>query len=561
MSAEAFIDFAKVFPPRALGPTWQRDSDTGMYVLPERTLGWEVAGWCGEYLLNPRSDIHDPQPWRFTNEQLRFILWWYAVDGSGRFIYRSGVLQRLKGWGKDPLLAVISLVEMCGPSRFSHWDDEGNAVGKPHPAAWVQVAAVSREQTKNTMTMFPLLMSDHFRTEYRIESGQEIIRANGGRCRLEAVTSSYRSLEGGRSTFVLLNETQHWVAGNGGIKMYETVDGNTAKGGNRYLAITNAYLPGEGSVAERMRGAYVEILEGRALDFGSLYDSIEAHPKTSLDPDTLRLVIPLIRGDAVWVNPEDVIASVMKADIAPARSRRMWLNQIVADADALYEEDDWDQLLRPGQRLLPGDVIVLGFDGGWKDDATALVAIRVEDGLAQALLVEERPSNWPRGKEAPPWEVDRIKVDAAIHEAFATYTVVAFYADVALWDSYIAEWSAHYGPQLKVRAGDRSAVAWDMRGSVRRTASAHELLMHTIMDAKVCHGGVSATPLNDALRRHLLNARRRETSWGLTFRKESEDSPLKVDAYAALMLAHEALNDYRQRGKKDTQRTGRAWFF
>jgi hypothetical protein len=35
---------------------------------------------------------------------------------SGRFVYRKGVLQRMKGWGKDPLLAVICLVELVGPS-------------------------------------------------------------------------------------------------------------------------------------------------------------------------------------------------------------------------------------------------------------------------------------------------------------------------------------------------------------------------------------------------------------------------------------------------------------
>ncbi|MFJ8713839.1 hypothetical protein ACIRD9_11730 [Streptomyces violaceus] len=60
--------------------------------MPERTLGWQVAGWCAEYL---KAD--DGGPWRFTREHLRFVLWWYAVDETGRFIYRKGVLQRLKG--------------------------------------------------------------------------------------------------------------------------------------------------------------------------------------------------------------------------------------------------------------------------------------------------------------------------------------------------------------------------------------------------------------------------------------------------------------------------------
>lgn len=76
-----------------IGPTWARNED-GRWVLPEYTLGWQVAQWCTDYLT-----AEDGSPWVFTMEQLRFVLWWYAVDRSGRFVYRTGVLQRLKGWG------------------------------------------------------------------------------------------------------------------------------------------------------------------------------------------------------------------------------------------------------------------------------------------------------------------------------------------------------------------------------------------------------------------------------------------------------------------------------
>src|SRR4051794_21637497 len=85
--------------PVYIGPTWQRDA-FGRWLLPECTLGWQIAGWCAKYL---RSETGGP--WKFTREQLRFVLWWYAVDENGRFPYRKGVLQRMKGWGKDPLLA------------------------------------------------------------------------------------------------------------------------------------------------------------------------------------------------------------------------------------------------------------------------------------------------------------------------------------------------------------------------------------------------------------------------------------------------------------------------
>lgn len=84
----------EILPPTYIGPTWAKNED-GSWYLPEHTLGWKIIGWCGEYL---GSITGEPGPLRLTPEQMRFLLWWYAVDRSGNFVYRTGVLQRLKGW-------------------------------------------------------------------------------------------------------------------------------------------------------------------------------------------------------------------------------------------------------------------------------------------------------------------------------------------------------------------------------------------------------------------------------------------------------------------------------
>ncbi|AVE00388.1 terminase large subunit [Streptomyces phage OzzyJ] len=539
------LEEIEALEPEFHGPTWQKDA-FGQWVLPKYTLGWQIAGWCAQWLR-----AEDGGPWKFTKEQLRFVLHWYAVDETGRFTARKGVLQRLKGWGKDPLLAVLCLVELVGPSRFSHWDENGEPVGEPHPQAWVQVTAVNQSQTTNTMSLIPSLMSDAFKAHFDIKDGAVLIRANGGRQRLEAVTSSYRALEGKRTTFTLLNETHHWVSGNNGHKMYETIDGNATKKDSRYLAITNAYLPGEDSVAERMRESYMKIAEGRAMDVGFLYDSVEAHAKTPLTPEALRIVIPKIRGDAVWLNVDSIIQSVLDTTIAPSRSRRMWLNQIVAEEDALYGPAEWDVLRNEALTLQPGDEIVLGFDGGKTHDATALVAIRVRDMAAFLLGLWEKPDG-PQGEN---WEVPRWEVDSEVHSAFKQFKVQAFYADVALWESYISEWSETYGDGLAVKSPvGRDAIGFDMRSSLKLVTMAHERLMRSIFDGKLAHDG------DRSLRRHALNARRRTNNYGVSFGKESRESPRKVDAYAALMLAHEALYDLRARGKKQKTRTGRGYF-
>jgi len=543
--------------PTYLGPTWTR-GPLGNYVIPDdlgiRTLGWEIAAWCTKYLNGL-----DGGRWKFTNEQFRWLLWWYAVDDRGRFVYRKGVLQRLKGWGKDPLAAVLCLIEFVGPSQFSHWeptnerDANGMVVfqpkGKPHPRAWVQIAAVSREQTRNTMTLMPSLISQKMIDAYGIKPGAELIRAHKGRCRIEAVTSSFRALEGGRSTFVILNETHHWISANNGTQMYEVIQNNTTKMNCRYLAITNAYLPGEDSVAEKMRLNWELGQEGKDTAQDLLYDSIEAHPATPLTEQALRIVIPKIRGDAVWLNVDSIISSIKDTTVSVARSRRMWLNQIVADRDALYGPDEMKAIAREDVGLRPGDEIVLGFDGGRYDDSSALVAIRLKDRTTFLLGLWEKPSTWDEAARGR-WQVDAENVDSVVHNTFRTFKVVGFFADVNLWESYIASWSEVYGDGLTVKSQHISPIAFDMR-SEKAGTDAHGRLMSAIKERKVFYD------VDDlALRRHTMNARTAETKWGTYFRKESKDSTRKVDAYAAWVLAHEALYRYQTNPRPEKKRTG-----
>ena len=62
-----------------------------------RTLGWQVLAWTRAYLRQPDGE-NAGADWVFTPEQARIVLRWYAVDESGRFVYRRGVLRRMKGW-------------------------------------------------------------------------------------------------------------------------------------------------------------------------------------------------------------------------------------------------------------------------------------------------------------------------------------------------------------------------------------------------------------------------------------------------------------------------------
>lgn len=527
--------------PVCIGPTWERDeAHPSGWKLPKRTLGWHAAQWAAEWLQH-----EDGTPWRYTGEQLRFLLWWYAVDRSGRFLYRDGVLQRLKGWGKDPFGATLCAIEFVGPCRVDPsgattedpWGVEHPA-GVPHPQAWVQTVAVSLTQTRNTMLLFPSYLTKAAIAEYGISLGKEIIYAHHGAQQIQAVTSSARAMEGNRPTFVLRNETHHWREVNEGHDMDRVIARNLAKakaGQARALSITNAYEPGEDSVAERAREAYESIQAGRFADVGLLYDSLEAPPDAGLNADEAPAVLRAVRGDATWLDTETFVAEILDPRNPPSQSRRFYYNQIVAAEDAWCTPQEWDALADRDVKVKKREVITLGFDGSKSDDHCALMGCRVSDGHVFTLGVWD-PEKY-KG-EAP-----RDLIDGTVRHAFGYYDVVGFFSDLHPWESYVDSWDKDLGRdrgrELCVFAGPRHRIAWDMRSRQKEfTLEGAMRVSNEIEEGAFTHDG------DARVRQHVHNARRRPNAWGVSFGKESRESKRKVDALAALILARMARRAY-----------------
>ncbi len=528
--------------PESIGPTWQRDGVR--WRLPERTLGWSVIDWAAETLLQPDGPTAG-DPWAWTDEQARFLLWWYAVDPAGRFAYRRGVLRRMKGWGKDPFAAALSAVEFLGPCRFGGWDPSGQPVAVPSPAPWVQIAAVSKDQTRNTMTLFPGLFGGKDRARaLGVDLGKEIIYGPGS-ARIEAVTSSPRALEGGRPTFVVANETHHWLPNNDGRDMARAIARNLAKirdGAARSLAITNAHEPGEDSVAESDWDAWQQIAAGKSRATGFLYDSLEAPPGTTLaDVDSLRSGLVAARGDSDWLDVDRLVEEILDPTTPPSMSRRFYLNQVVAADDAFLAPHEWAQLAVP-DRLADRDQVVAFFDGSSTDDHTALVACRISDGLLQ-----------PLGHWVPEPEIDRDAVDGAVGRMFAQFDVVAFYADLAGWESYIDRWRDDFGRKLAVKAttGRKShPIAWDMRGRLAEFSAAVERFEADVLSGDLRHTG------DAALAQHIANTKRAGNRWGFSVRKEHRESARKIDLAVCAIGARMARRDVQSAGV-GRRRTGR----
>jgi len=513
-----------------------------------RTLIWPILEWQLEYLRQPDGP-NAGAPWTYTPEQLKFAAWWYAIDDYGRFIYRRAVLRRVKGFGKDPVISSICATEFCGLCRFGGWDAQKMPVAIPHPAPWVQIAAVSLDQNRNTMTLFPTLFGQNAIDDYAIDLGKTVIYSGGGG-RIEAVTSSPRTLEGGRPSLVACGETQHWLASNDGIKMWEAIARNLAKsrdGSARAIAHTNAHDPGEESVAAKDWEAFEAIRDGRSTAAGLLYDSLEPASDVDLsNPEELREALIVARGDSTWLDVDRLMGEILDPATPPSMSRRFYLNQLTATEDSWIAPHEWAAVAKPTEVIADGDTVTLGFDGAVKEDSSALVMCSVENGHVQMLGCWEKP-------ELPGqfhWEVDRAAVDAAVRTAMRTYRVVGFFADPALWESYVDNWSADFGHQMKVKGNHVRPLEFRMNRPLA-VVTALERFYQAVIARSLSHDG------STVLTRHVLNAKRRLGKSGMTIAKEHPSSSRKIDAAYAAVLAFEARSAVLAGGVEITPRRSR----
>jgi hypothetical protein len=553
------------YTPIAIGPTWKKGDD-GKFILPEFSLGWDALAWTAQWL-----QADDGSPWQFTPEQARFVVWWYAIDKHGGWIYRDGVFQRLKGHGKDPLAAALSLIELIGPCRFAGWREDGDPLVVPNPSAWIQVAAVSKDQTRTTMRLFPSLITKRAKREYGIDIGRELIYALGGSRVIEAVTSSPRALEGGRPSLVVKNETHHWLDNNGGHEMAAVIDRNAAKskgGMSRALSFTNAYEPSEESVAQVEREAYEDMESGRSIASGMLYDTLEAPPEAPLTAEAAPAVVRAIRGDSHWLSTDRIVATILDPRNPPSRSRRFWFNQIVAAEDAWISPQDFELCKAPDgvPPLSPKDEIVMFFDGSKSDDATGLVGCRLRDGLVVTLGMWQRPP----GERGKLWTSPRAKIDETVERMFDAYRVVAFFADPShtfddesgerYWDGLIDEWHRRFGGRLEVWADGTNktrghSIMWDM-ASPQRSAqftAAVERCAQEIDEHTLIHDG------DARLRTHARNARRYPNKWGVSMWKGHRESKRKVDLAVCMAGARMVRRLVINTPKRSHQRPGKLW--
>jgi len=218
---------------------------------------------------------------------------------------------------------------------------------------------------------------------------------------------------------------------------------------------------------------------------------------------------------------EDFVSAVRRTPEAEFKIKRT--NQWINSKNAWLPAGSWDQLQETFE-LLPTDEYVMGFDGSWKNDSTAVVAVilpRTEDDVFRVYRVASWEKDFTLNDDS--WIIDKAEVSKTIIEYFfANPNCREIVCDPAMWQDEMYQWAEAGMPVV------------EYPNTISRTVPATSKLYEAIMNKKIRHDG------DAALARHLDNCILKvDSQRGARITKDYRNPKLKIDLAIALLMAYD----------------------
>lgn len=501
---------------------------------PFPTLGWLVGEWIELNCVIP-DGVHAGEPYLLTDEMWEFLRHHYRLKLDAdpelpalAWECRRSQLVRPQKWGKGPFSAAMICAEadeVDAPVLFAGWDKNGGPMGRPWVTPWIQVTAVSTDQTDNIWRALKPMIEMGPLAARVPDTGETRINLPGGGF-IEPVTASAVSRLGQRITFCVHDETHSWTKANKMHLLAQTQRRNLSGMGGRSIETTNGWDPAEQSVAQKT-------YEGKVKD---VYKDFPRFPDAAKcdfakrKRDRLRCM-RFAYGDSLyerggWVHLERINADAEELieQGEAAQAARFYGNLIVAGGGPAFDLKQWNLLARPRFEVPRKEWITVGFDGARYFDATAMVATHVSSGWQWPLGIWEQDAN------DPDWEVPVDEVYDTLESAVKYWSLHLLYADPPYWDEHISAWMGSYGEERIKRWPTGRRLPMNFALKKYRQA---------MRDGDVSHNG------DEVFSRHIGNARRLEypgmrddegkPAW--IIQKDRPESALKIDAAMAGCLS------------------------
>jgi len=195
--------------------------------------------------------------------------------------------------------------------------------------------------------------------------------------------------------------------------------------------------------------------------------------------------------------------------------RRYYLNQWTETHNAWLPHGAWDGLTIEGRHLQDKENIVVGFDGAWRGDSTALIGVSLEDFHIEVL------GHWERPIDDAHWRVPVADVEQAIRDIASKYRVREIVLDPYRWER-----------SIDVLEGEGLPLVEFPTNSIGRMSPATQAFYDAVRDGKVSHNG------DAALARHFANCVLKEDARGARITKSTKSSERKIDLAVAAVIAY-----------------------
>lgn len=404
---------------------------------------------------------------------------------------RSALVSLPRANGKTALAAMLALAELfAGP-----------------PSAEVLVVASDQRQADLTLKLAKRMVELNPDLEERVQIYRDRLYVPENDATLLPLPAEPDALHGHDPSLLIVDELH--------VVTREVWEAATTAAGKRPQSLTLA-ISTPASTPDSIMWELVE--HGRAGDDPAFYLKEYSAPEGCAidDREAWRIANPAMTCRPAFL-AEDGLEAVLRTSREPV-FRQLRLGQWVTGVDGWIPFGKWDETADATRVVADKERVVLAFDGSASGDSTALVGCTVgPDPHVFVVDVWENP-----GDER--WRVPRGEVDAAVDLAFDRWDVAELACDPWGWRSEIEAWAK--------RHGERRVIEWSTSAAARMGPATDRLYQAVVTD-QITHDGDSR------LASHIAHCVPKATAHGDLVAKDKKNSPRKIDAAVAAIIAVE----------------------
>jgi phage terminase large subunit-like protein len=428
----------------------------------------------------------------WQREMLRHAL---ARREDGRFAHSVYLIGIARKNGKTSLASVL-------PLFFGLYGDHGGEIYS---------ASATRDQARLVMAHAKRAVEMQPEFAGRIRVYRDALEFTETGTTYRALSSEAYSKEGLSATLVIADELAAWPSRD----LFDVL--SLSMGARRsplMVAITTAGTrtdaTGTDSIAFTLYQLARRRIAGEHDDTTLGMAWYEAGEGAYRDPTRWHEANPALLSTPPILSRDDLESAYKRTPEGEFRIKR--LNEFVAADTAWLPAGAWDACTDATLALQPHDQIVIGYDGSFASDSTAIVACRTSDG---ALFVI---GHWERPLDDAHWRVPIEEVEQRMLDLAMMYDVIEVCCDPFRWQRSMEVWRSNGLPVV------------EFNQTPQRMVPATAAVYDAVIQSRLRHDG------DPRLTRHIANATPHYSRHGVMLRKGRESNK-KIDLAVAAIMA------------------------